>query len=543
MALLLAAAGLAGCSDGSGVGDTGACESPVSVELAAGQHAIVDPTATAGCVALPAAGNDSAEYLVVGYSAHGDETPSGVSGQYQLSIRSGPNAISVRDAGTLTHPQPDAAFHAHLRQRERAAAGASRTFANWLRALPRPVPPVEGSERSFKVCSTRACDAVTEVVATARYVGVHGAIYLDNSVPAGGYTDAELDSLGVLFDSRIFPLDTTAFGRESDIDGNGVVAILLTDQVNALSPDCSQNGQLVPGYFTGEDLLDGPGSNRGEVFYAIVPDPSNALCFDKSVVRRLTGPTLMHEFQHMISYNRHVLLSGGTPEDTWLNEGLSLLAEELGGRQVPAGFCINGNCLNQYAAANLRNAARYLQSPVSTYLVEPGTSAGTLAERGANWLFVRWLADQAGGDSLLGAPITRRLTGADAVQGLVRTGSANVAAAAAPFTDGASFASLLGMWHLANFAETRLGFEDGAGRLRYRSWNLRASIDAVQPGPYPLVPIVYSPAGLTRSGTLLGGSGDYARVVREPGAELLGIEFSVSNAATVMPRLAILRLR
>ena len=41
----------------------------------------------------------------------------------------------------------------------------------------------------------------------------------------------------------------------------------------------------------------------------------------------------------MISFNQHVLVRDGDAEDTWLNEGLSHYAEELGGRVVPDDLC------------------------------------------------------------------------------------------------------------------------------------------------------------------------------------------------------------
>lgn len=531
------------CAESGGLGDGEDCSLAPLLDLAAGEHAVVDPTLSRGCLLLPQAGGDSAEYLVVGFSAAGDETPDGVQGAYELSVHPGAGGAALRTAVTPGRSEPQASFHARLRRRERELAIASRAFAHWLRLPVKASPPAIGSERSFKVCGSIACGAFIDVAATAKYVGTHAAIYLDNTVPAGGYTPLELDSLGLLFDTQLYPIDTIAFGRESDIDGNGVVAILLSDQVNALSPNCAMNGQFIPGYFSGEDLLDLPTSNRGEVFYGIVPDPAVPLCFGKQVVQRFIGPTFVHEFQHMISYHRHVLLGGGAAEDTWLNEGLSLLAEELGGRQIPPAFCVGNNCLNQYAASNLRNAAQYLQSPVSTYLVEPGTSAGTLAERGANWLFVRWLADQSTSDSLLGSSITRRLLGADRAGGINLTGSANVAEASASFEAGVAFPTLLAQWHLANYAEARTELSDPTGRLRYRSWNLRSSIDVVQPGPYPLVPATATASGVARAGTLLGGSGDYVRAIQAPGADGLRILFSVTNAAAVQSRVAVARLR
>ena len=120
----------------------------------------------------------------------------------------------------------------------------------------------------------------------------------------------------------------------------------------------------------------------------------------------------------------------GEAEETWLNEGLSHFAEELGGRLVPDAFCPTTNCLTQYVRDDLSNARDYFNSPESYALVESGTSSGTLPERGANWLFVRWLADQSPTDSVLGTDITRRLNGADSPGGLTITGGQNAAAAA-----------------------------------------------------------------------------------------------------------------
>src|SRR5690606_27887670 len=107
---------------------------------------------------------------------------------------------------------------------------------------------------------------------TARYVGTHGAIYLDNEMPDGAQalTAEDIQHLGTLFDEYLHPIDTAAFGANSDIDGDGLVAIVITDQVNDLSPDCS-DGRVV-GYFFGGDLLSShPGSNRREVFFAFAP--------------------------------------------------------------------------------------------------------------------------------------------------------------------------------------------------------------------------------------------------------------------------------
>ena len=168
-----------------------------------------------------------------------------------------------------------------LRARERALSeqtGAA-SFARGAAAVVIPTPPAVGDKRNFEVCSTTDCNAFVTRPATARVAGVghRVAIYLDDSVPSGGYTQADLDKVGELFDSHLYPIDTTAFGRESDLDNNGVVVVLLTPRVNALTPDCNTSGTVILGYFFGLDLLPSEAhSNGGEVFYGLVPDPGTA---------------------------------------------------------------------------------------------------------------------------------------------------------------------------------------------------------------------------------------------------------------------------
>lgn len=546
--LFLAGVGLGACGGGQVMDPLSRanCEQAPATALAAGAHAVIDPAIEGGCLRLPAAGVGGAEYLVVALSSSGQETSQGVQGSFSLfastdTFAPAPPPVGIAAVSAVDEP---AAFHAMLRERERAIARRARVAGagSGLRRL--VAPPTLGSSRSFKVCGTQSCGGFVSVRATAQYVGSRSAIFLDDTIPANGYTPADIQSLGTLFDQYLYPIDTTAFGRESDLDGNGVVVILLTDQINALSPNCQQTGQVILGFFFGLDLdAADPNSNGGEVFYGIVPDPSKPTCFGKGFALRKLAPTAIHEFQHMISFNRHVLLGGGAPEDTWLNEGLSHFAEELGGRQVPNSFCGGGNCLDDFAAGNVRNAFDYLLHPESNYLVEPGTSNGTLAERGANWLFVRWLADRSPTDSLLGTDVTRRLEGADQPGGLTSTGGFNAARAAQLFEPGATFPTLAGQWHLANFLESVPSMSDPSGFLSYHSWDLKAAFNQLLPGPYPLRPDSTAGQGYALSGTLLGGSGTYVRIVQPTGGVPVAVGLRTSNSAALAPRFAVVRIR
>jgi hypothetical protein len=246
----------------------------------------------------------------------------------------------------------------------------------------------------------------------------------------------------------------------------------------------------------------------------------------------------------MISFNRHVLLGGGAAEETWLNEGLSHFAEELGGRLVSSGYCSSNNCLSQFARGDLLNAYDYLTSPERYFLVEPGSSTGTLEERGANWLFVRWIADQDPADSILGGQVTRLLDGANGPGGIDITGGANVTSAfGALGRPGVTFATLAAEWQLTIGLADNPAFTDQIGTLHYRSWDFPAYFSQNALGPYPLVPDTTSGQSYVAAGTLRGGSGHHLRVVQPAAGAAVAVFLTTGNTVNLTPRLGIVRVQ
>ena len=545
---VLSLAILVGCSDGTGPPDPPLdCSEASTRVLQVGEHQIVDPSATGACVRLPAAGPTGAEHLYVPLATAGEETSTGVSSPYLVSgvpvATAAPPELPAPKLSAFQAPMPAEAFHSLLRAREKSLAGdVSRVLFDQgrLRTSSAAAPPAVGDQRAFNVCSAPACTNFVVASATARSVGQRVAIFVDDAAPAGGYTDADLDNVRTLFDQYLYPIDTVAFGRESDVDDNGVVIVLLTQRVNALSPNCSSTGRIILGYFFGADLLEpgpkNPGSNKAEVFYGLVPDVNNSRCqvSKEEATSKLPG-TFIHEFQHMISYNQHVLLRHGSSEDTWLNEGLSHFAEELGAREVPDAQCpSSGSCEDEFLGqGNLLNAFEYLASPEEFFLIEPGNSTGKLEERGANWLFVRWLADHFGGSTLLGTDLTRQLVATNQV------GSANVTA-----RTGVDFSTLVSEWQLTNYLDDLPGFDPGSSRLSYTSWNFR---EEAGPGAYPLVPDSTDGTAYGHSGTLRAGSGRHILVIQQPGAA--GVDLRITGSAgaalpaSIAPRIALVRIR
>jgi hypothetical protein len=534
---------------GGGTGPSGGplCTAAVELPLQVAEVRLVNPRLESNCLEL-LGGTAEREYLVVPYAGTGTETTTGVEGAFQLTT-----ALEGTGAGSLlagrlaaAGPQPGDganAFHLSLREAEarlpRPAGDAGRAGVG--RVL--QPPPEVGDESVFRVCASLGCGSTVPITAAARYVGTSGIVWVDTEMPDGAQalTMADLEQLGLLFDDHLFPIGTTAFGATSDIDVDGHISIVITDQVNDLTEDCS-DGRVV-GYFFGGDLLvSQPGSNQGEVFFAFAPKPATATCPAVSRVGALRSlaPVLIHELQHMISFNQHVLLRGRADEVVWLNEGLSHFAEELAQRLVPDERCPNSSsCYSLFATGNIQNAYLYLEDPEATPLVAPSEGL-TLAGRGAAWLFVRWMADHFSSDTLRGTTLTRALlTGTS-------SGAANAAAAT-----GLPFATLAGEWLAANWLDDLGGFPQ-AGRFRYRSWNFRSVFAANHPTPpfvrpFPLLPAL-SNGSSTHAGTLRGGSGYYLRVVLPAGSdrvtvELSGTSPSVPVSTQLDPRVAVVRIR
>lgn len=509
------------------------------VRLAVGEYASIDPTAVTGCARFPAAGLDSAEYLMAPQSVSG---LAGDSTTYRLLGDSALASVAMSRRGPASLPFA-VTFDNHLRELESGYAGLARP------AMAARAPGVAaastlsvGQRRTFHVCNTVTCSQAadfTTVTATLMYVGKHAAIYQDVAAPANGFAASDFQTVGQLFDNDLYGVDTQAFGVESDVDENGLVLILFTPVVNKLTPKNQCSTSFVTGFFFSIDIdpafKSDNRSNQAEVFYAIVPDPQGtASCsFTNTSVRRLVPVTFVHEFQHMISYYHHVLLRGGASEALWLNEGMSHLAEELGGFH----FLALGDTtqFSNFAIGDLFNAYKYLKDP-GAHFAFFGKGTGTLEERGAAWLFLRWVVDQFGDD------VIRRLSETGV------KGTENVAAAT-----GEPVAALLPQWFLANYVSDLPGFT-APSRLTYTTWHFRrtfASLNQQSPSsfdrPFPLVPPTFLGGNFDASGVLRAGSGDYYLAVQVPGQRGFGLQFVQSGStpfsSSVPARLNVIRIR
>ena len=515
------------------------------ITLAVGAYISIDPASDSGCVTFPAnAAADSAEYLVVPQSV----ADTGQTAPFQLR---GAALGATAPLAALAPPTPAqsssvaTAFDGLLRslaRRRSYTVPPARGRSPAPAAAPAAVaasPPVLGTLRTFTVCDTLDCHSFKNVGARVKAVGAHIAIYVDTLAPAAGLDSADLDTLKQEFDSRLYPLDSAAFGSVSDLDSNTVVIVLMTNVVNQLvtRSRCASAG-YVAGFFFSADLDPAFASrfNHGEIFYSIVADSTGTLsCAHTATdVKQHTPSTFTHEFQHMINFVQHALVRNAQPEVGWLDEGLSKYAEELAGRSyLPgdrAGF-------TRYALDPVYDAYQYLSATGNSALEIPEDN-GTIGEIGASWLFARYLVDQFG-DSL-----PHRLVNS------ARSGRSNVAA-----QTGEPFDATLTHWALANWVSDLAvpGFTVPP-ELHYTSWSFRTtyqSLNSQDPGDFPrafpLVPAASGGDAVSLSGVLRSGSGAYQRALQRGGAAGFALIFSGSGGAplppAVAPRLTIIRIR
>jgi hypothetical protein len=400
-----------------------------------------------------------------------------------------------------------------------------------------PPPQLEAltlnSQRTFRVlCSIEVGENCFETVtARLKYMGNNVLVYMDDDAPTGGFSDQELQDFGAGFDETLYPIDVQVFGAESDVDANDRVIMLLTPVVNALVPaaECSLGSVL--GFFFGFDLdvsTTNTNSNKAEVFYGFVPDPTGQFSCAHAkdeVALRLPG-TFIHEFQHMISFNQHVLVRGGSQETDWLNEGLSHVAEELAGRHYenkfpPPSGRTNPNQIfpdsgSLFIVEQLANSYEYLAESRTNSLTLFETNE-CCAGRGAAWLFLRYLGDQ------LDSTVYRRL-----VQTRL-TSIENVENAT-----GRSFPSIFGDFGIGVYVDSLPGVPRSEIPARYRfvSRNLRYLYDALHraapssfPQPFPVTPAAL---GHTQqlSSTMEPGTSSYFELSTPPGSGTVSLRFA-----------------
>jgi hypothetical protein len=414
------------------------------------------------------------------------------------------------------------------------------------------VPPL-GSVRQFHVLSSPDGSTSKTVGASLAYAGSDVLIYVDTLAPANGFTSAQLQAFGVLFDQTLYPIDIANFGPPSDIDQNGHVVMLMSQAVNALTTasDCTTAGYIA-GFFDEEDLgggLGDPNSNNGEVFYSIVPDPNGTASCAHSVddVGFSVPATFMHELQHLISFSQHVVIHGGNPEYGWLDEGLSIVAEELGSlyyeQKCPGTACrttptqLFPDSSQGFISNFLYDSYQYALLPDTASVTLHSDADGGFSWRGGDWLLMRWLGDQKG-------------------SGLYKTLDENTLTGVANIENvtGQSFPSLFADFGLSLVTDSLPGLARSTAPAadRFVSRNVRVLwnrlFETSEGSDFPLAyPVVLFPISADTSTAVMDpGTGSYFRLDTPASAATVTIQFSGPGGtplpASLKPQLSIFRL-
>lgn len=397
---------------------------PAGVALVAPYTAVTVRSAQLGtCLTLPGNG---ATYLVVGQFASVGDPLNVVNWEIGTAAAGATAAPASRLLPAAIDNPTRRSFEATLRRIERTIAPRARSealarLAAVTESFAIAQAPALGTTRDFKVVAALDGSSFTSATARLAYAGDHVLLYVDTIGP--GFSDAQYQSLGALFDRDLYAIDINAFGGVSDVDQNGRIIALFTPKINALVgvPNCAFAG-YVTGFFYATDLLvSDPNSNKGEIFYSYVPDSTSAYGCPHTAasVLQIVPGTFLHELQHMISFNQHVLVRGGAEEDVWLNEGLGQIAEELGSEYYEAKYPppsgrstttqLFPDSAGPFIQQQLLNAYYYLNS-TRAHSVTSYTGGGSIEERGATWLFLRWLASQKG-ENIFGRLVQTSNTG------------------------------------------------------------------------------------------------------------------------------------
>ena len=218
-----------------------------------------------------------------------------------------------------TDPDRSGAVYRLLHQGA-SAGGAATAFGADPPRLPQALAPrgeagdvIEGEDRRGRRAlglaavpqslDIQSCMVSVSRKAPLRYLGSRIALYVD--APPDAF-QARIDSIGRAFDEQIMPRNTALFGPTSDYDGNGVVFVITTPE-----------------------LEDGEGVYCDSI-RRVGTEAVFVLWNPELPVDRLLA-VLAHEHQHLVNAGHHVLSDGNVGDERWLNEGLSFAAEALNG--------------------------------------------------------------------------------------------------------------------------------------------------------------------------------------------------------------------
>ncbi|MGH7577447.1 MAG: hypothetical protein ACREM1_20275 [Longimicrobiales bacterium] len=443
-----------------------------------------------------------------------------------LVTASSADAADLIEATDAWHHVLRAREHAELRQH---AAGAATRPTPPRDAVQSPAAAESVAPGDLLALNVSArCDAQDMRGARVAAVTAHAIVTYDPANPTNGaFTDQDWQTFGTQFDALVQPVVTQNFGAVTDIDGNGRVILFFTRAVNEIVPPGGGIG-IVGGFFWRGDLFPRDGipnrtapcanGNEAEVLYLAVPDPEGevrGVPISDATLRQVMVATIGHELQHLVSSGRRLYITEAPVlEETWLNEGLSYIAEELlfyaaAGTEPRQNLTAQDilassrstDAFNTYGVGNLGRLNVFLQAPQDWSVM--GEDA--IPTRGAAWSFLRYLIDR---DPRPDDVIIKALIDGQ------QAGLANLTAAL-----GEDPLPWMHDWSLSLFTDDLVtGLEP---RFEQPSWALRDIISALRPDQqYPLRILPIEP-GEGFSVELQPGAAAYPLFALRPGTRAI----------------------
>ncbi len=545
---------------GTGVFTSNPCSPVGTLTLASAQAARID--CTNGGTTLTLAGNGASYVIVpqfptnlvvnqsVPYTlATGNLAAASLTASRVAAMRANPLGMLPAELGmskVLLPGQRQLDFErgvmAHARSVGYTPASTSRRSNLFL-------PPTLGSTRTFKVLSNFNTGAFSTVTAQLAYLGSNVYLYIDVNAPTNGFTPVQLTNFGQLFDQTLYDIGVGAFGQPSDLDQNGHIIMLMSQVVNADTPAsaCATTG-YVAGFFDSEDFNGptDPNSNQGEIFYSIVPDPTGITSCTHTVsdIGATLPATFLHELQHLINFSQHVVVNHINPMSSSMDEGLSIVAEELGSlyyeQKCPPPSCrTNASQLfpdssQGFIQGFFNDSYLYALLPDTASLTLHNDSENGFSWRGGDWLLMRYLGDQYGNNFFK-----------QMEQGVADGPSAATAATGVPF------ATLFANFGLALYTDSFPGLPRATAPAvnRFVSRNLRqlwgryaATSGGSQAMPLKLIPIT----GDTSTLVMAVGAMSFWRLDTPASSPTVTIRFASPGgfplSVAYRPQLAVFRL-
>ena len=196
-------------------------------------------------------------------------------------------------------------------------------------------PATVGDTAPFFVRNISTLNTWDTIVAECIYTSDNIALWVsvaDNSFYADSLSFSQIaDSLSQLLEVRspsgsidpakgILEIDREYFGSPPDVDGDGILDILLLDVEDGFE----ETGGFVAGFFDPVDLIEHEFSNQRDLIYIDI-FPTLFYRNELHIARGIS--TIAHELQHLI----HANYETAERQYTFINEGLSEYAEVLSG--------------------------------------------------------------------------------------------------------------------------------------------------------------------------------------------------------------------